>query len=66
MEEKIKGGYAAEACRLTGYSRTVFESAKKKRRIGKPFTKGELKVYVKYTELVQQAEDQTKLITKEG
>jgi hypothetical protein len=65
MEEKIKGGYAAEACRLTGYSRTVFENAKKKRRTGVPFTKGELKVYVKYMELVTQAEEQTKLIAKE-
>ena len=61
---KISGGYAAEACRQTGYSRTVFETEKKKKKNGQTLTKGELEVLAKFRELVEEAEKQTEKINE--
>lgn len=53
-------GYAAEACRIIGVTRTVYETAKKKVKSGGVLTKNELKVLLKYKELIRQAEDDLK------
>ncbi len=59
---ELKRGYIAEACRVTGYSRTVYDRAKKKVQKGQKYklTKGELEVWVKYKELTSQAKEQIK------
>ncbi|MBK5721388.1 hypothetical protein JGH11_10935 [Dysgonomonas sp. Marseille-P4677] len=48
-------GYAATACRAIGVSRTVYETAKKKHRMGESLTVNELAVLVKYNELIEDA-----------
>ena len=53
-------GYAAEACRIIGVTRTVYETAKKKVNSGGVLTNNELKVLLKYKELINQAEDDLK------
>ncbi len=65
MEEKIKlkRGYAAEACRLVGVTRTVYETAKKKQKTGGTLSKMEIEVLIKYRELIEKAEEQLKLLT---
>lgn len=55
-------GFAAEACRVVGVSRTVFETAKKKRNQGGAFTKNEILVLSKYDELIKEAEAKIKLL----
>lgn len=55
-KQTLGRGYAAAACREIGVSRTVFETAKKKRKEGSPLTKNELDVLVRYNEMVENAQ----------
>lgn len=59
-KNKLKRGYAAEACRQVGVTRTVYETAKKKQKTGGDLSKKEIEVLVKYGELIEKAEEQLK------
>ena len=63
-EVKIGTGYASEACRQVGVSRTVFETARKKRKEGGTLTKMEIEVLIVYDELIKDAELKIELLTK--
>jgi gamma-glutamylcysteine synthetase len=49
-------GYIAEACRLTGISRTTFETARRRKAAGEVLTRREIEVLAKHRELIEDAE----------
>lgn len=58
QEKRLGIGFISEACRQVGVSRTVYETAKKSKREGKPLTRAQLSVLVKHKELIEEAEKQ--------
>ncbi|HCC51457.1 MAG TPA: hypothetical protein DEQ30_04875 [Porphyromonadaceae bacterium] len=63
---KVGTGYASEACRKVGVSRTVFETAKKKRKEGGALTKMEIEVLLVYDELINEANRKIELLTQKN